>query len=230
MNSKPSGKNSTRFFSGVTSFAFMRPFTLRDSMTTTNVSVRLLKPWLPNSAVAGRECQFRNHYMLICLSGFYGRILTFCAKQGITKLKVEIRADRVDAPILKKFYSRAVQLLSNTRTFEIKRWDAETSSVRKGSATLRLEGWSAPITVENCVIKPDQEDSDLVLAADVLANSLNHHFRSRSASDKFNPLNSRDAVLSHPLADLLNVHPPAWDFADAFFSHPDSPKRPWPAP
>jgi hypothetical protein len=157
--------------------------------------------------------------------GFYGRILTFCAKQGITDLKVEIRTDRIDAPILKKFHSEAVKLLSDTRTFEIKHWDIETSTVKKQTATLRLQGWPAPLSVQDCVIKPDKEDSDLVLAADVIANSVNRHFGSRPAGDKFNSLNSRDAVLTHPLAGLLNIHPPAWDFSDAFFGHPLSPRR-----
>jgi hypothetical protein len=70
--------------------------------------------------------------------------------------------------------------------------------------------------------QPAARDSDLVLAADVLANSLNYHSWNRPGDKQFAPLNIKEAVLTHPLAHLLNVHqgPSIWDFADNFFAHP----------
>lgn len=86
--------------------------------------------------------------------------------------------------------------------------------------------------LQECIIQPAAKHSDLVLAADVLANSLNYHFRNRPAGEKFGPLNIKDAVVTHPIARLLNVHqgPLVRDFADNFFAHPLSLERPKAAP
>lgn len=160
--------------------------------------------------------------------GFYGRILTFCAKVGITNIAIEIRTDRVEGPILKKFHSQAEALLNDTRRYKLTRWDPETSKATKGNITLKLKGSPAPIAVRDCIIQPAAEDSDLVLVADVLANSLNYHFRNRPADKKFGPLNIKEAISTHPLARILNFRQgrPAWDFADSLFAHPRNPERP----
>jgi hypothetical protein len=160
--------------------------------------------------------------------GFYASILGFCSRVGITSVAVEIRTDRVDGPILNKFYSAGEDFLSDTRNYEVTRWDRETSKVTEGSVTLKLKGSPAPIAVRDCLIKPAADDSDLVLAADVLANSLNYHFRNRPTDKKFGPLNIKEAISTHPLAPLLIVRQSrsVWDFADSFFAHPSNPERP----
>jgi len=49
-------------------------------------------------------------------------------------------------------------------------------------------------------------DSDgLVLAADVLANSLNYLFKHRDADALYGPLNCMDAVAGHPIAAHLDA-------------------------
>jgi hypothetical protein len=53
---------------------------------------------------------------------------------------------------------------------------------------------------------PTLPDSDgLVLAADVLANSLNYLFKHRDADALYGPLNCVDAVAGHPLAAHLDA-------------------------
>jgi hypothetical protein len=160
--------------------------------------------------------------------GFYASILGFCARLGMANVAIEIRTDQVDGPILKEFHSKAGDFLSGTRNYPLTRWDPETSKVTKASVILKLEGSPAPIAVRDCVIKPAAEDSDLVLAADVLANSLNYHFRNRPTDKKFGPLNLTEAISTHPLASVLIVRQDRslWDFADSFFAHPRDPERP----
>jgi len=157
--------------------------------------------------------------------GFYGRVLAYCSALGIANMIVEIRTDKVDPPILKRFHSKAKALLSDTIVREVKRWDPKTSTVNKESITVKFQGPRPPITVEDCIIRPDPKDSDLVLAGDVLANSLYYQLRLRPADKKFGPLNIKALVLTHPLERLLVVRrsEAAPDFADIFFAHPLNP-------
>jgi hypothetical protein len=159
--------------------------------------------------------------------GFYGRVLGYCAALGVTSMIVEIRTDKVDLPILKRFHSKAKGLLSDTIVRGLKTWDRKTSTVKKGSITWRRGGPPPPLTVKDCVIHPDAEDSDLVLAADVLVNSLYYHFRNRPVDKRFGPLNIKEAVLTHALERLIVVRRSRTnpDFADIFFAHPLSPER-----
>jgi hypothetical protein len=159
--------------------------------------------------------------------GFYGSILAFCARMKIKEVSVEIRTDRIDGPILKRFHTAAINLLVDIREYELKRWDPETKTVRKGKLTLKFNGTPAPLAVTDCLIQPVEEDSDLVLAADVLANSVRYHLRCRAEDRKFGPLNIREAIQSHPLAPLFMVRqtPNVFDFSDSMFAHPLRPKH-----
>lgn len=66
-------------------------------------------------------------------------------------------------------------------------------------------------------------DADpIVMAADVLANSLHHHFRQRGANEMYEDLNRPGAVQGHPLARSLDTF---WnwggpDISDRLFRHP----------
>ncbi len=55
------------------------------------------------------------------------------------------------------------------------------------------------------VFKPIQEGDGLVLAADVLANSLNHLFKNRPRSELYGDLNRPEAVAHHPVAKNLDA-------------------------
>lgn len=80
----------------------------------------------------------------------------------------------------------------------------------------------------DCLIHPAEEDSDLVLAADILANSIRYNLRTRPEDKRFSPLNIREAIQMHPLAPLLVLRqtPEVFDFSDSIFAHPRNPDRP----
>jgi hypothetical protein len=159
--------------------------------------------------------------------GFYGKILSFCRRLGITRMTVEIRIDRVDGPILEEFRSAARDILTGTKKYPTKHYDPIAKKVTKGIATWKIESPSAPIDVQACVIRSTAKYPDLILAADVLANSLSHDLRNRASDQKLGPLNIKKAVSTHPLARLLQSGQSrlVYDFADGWFSHPQNPTR-----
>lgn len=57
--------------------------------------------------------------------------------------------------------------------------------------------------VTQLAINVVRDDDGYVLAADVLANSLNHLFKNRNQSELYTPLNRPEAIESHPIADSL---------------------------
>jgi hypothetical protein len=155
----------------------------------------------------------------------YGKILAFCAKSGKTRLEVEVLVDRVDDAILEQFRIDAKRLLEDERVVEIPFKDPTTGKRHKAKLILRLLNQPAPVSVSKCVVNLTSEHRELLLAADVLSNSLYGHLLNRPEEMKFHPLNSREAVSTHPLARFLNLGQPNFDFSDSFLSHPQSPKR-----
>jgi hypothetical protein len=80
-------------------------------------------------------------------------------------------------------------------------------------------------SVQELTIVPVCEGDGLVLAADVLANSLNYHFRNRAAGDLYRPLNSPAAIAGHPLATSLDAFE-VWGadlVGDGVYRHPLAP-------
>jgi hypothetical protein len=159
--------------------------------------------------------------------GFYGKILSFCWRLGITRMTVEVRIDRVDRPILQEFRSAARDLLTGTKQYPVTHRDPITKKVTKGTATWKLEGSPAPIDVHALIVRSDAKYPDLILAADVLANSLSYHLRNRAPEQNLGPLNTKESVSTHPLARLLQYGQSrsVYDFADGWFSHPQNPRR-----
>jgi hypothetical protein len=156
---------------------------------------------------------------------FYGRVLAFCAKAGKTALKIEVLVDRVDEAILKQFRADAKRLLEDQRRFEKTIRNPVTGEMSKAKITLTLVGHPPPVTIRECLIRSATEHDELLLATDVLANSINYYLLNRPAEEKFCPLNSREAIATHPLAPLLNLHRLARDFSDSFLAHPLNPDR-----
>ena len=159
--------------------------------------------------------------------GFYTKILDFCLKRGKTNLKIEIRTDKIDSPILKKFHQTGERFLCDERKIPLKKWNPETQSVVYGSLTLKHDTRS-PFNIEDYIIAPTADDNGAIFAADVLANSFNYLLRQRERKQRFEPLNCREAVASHPLISILYAHPQEskWDFADHMYAHPRRILRP----
>jgi hypothetical protein len=135
--------------------------------------------------------------------------------------------DRVDEGIKKIFIEAAHELLrfgSSPKQKEIKGFDPGRNEVVKGKtfsnwedSTGLLEGFpglSFSITYE---------DSSLTLVADVIANSLHHHFRARKDDSLGKALNTNEAIKGHTLEKNFYG---TWDnteqnyYADAVYIYP----------
>jgi len=84
---------------------------------------------------------------------------------------------------------------------------------------------SIETVVRSLSINPIREGDGLVLAADVLANSLNHLFKHRKDHQRYAALNTPEAVASHPLAKHLDafVNWGTGDLVgDGLYKHPKS--------
>ncbi|MBW8635577.1 hypothetical protein K1W69_00135 [Hoeflea sp. WL0058] len=160
-------------------------------------------------------------------AGLYSHIIAFLEERSRKKVSVEIRTDQIDSPIVKNFESVAKRLLSDDPYLTtVKGWDTITKKVVEGRVevgvnippSLKLE-----VVVTELAINVVREGDGYVLAADVLANSLNYLFKNRSSSELYKPLNHPDAVIEHPIAENLAAFCD-WGsgdpIGDKLYSHP----------
>ena len=82
-----------------------------------------------------------------------------------------------------------------------------------------------PIMIHQLDFKRVKHLDGLVLAADVLANSLAYLYRTRSAKERYRRLNRPEAVEAHPLAQSLDAFNDwgAFDASDLLYPHPCNP-------
>lgn len=163
-------------------------------------------------------------------NGLYAHLVAFLAERNRHSVDVEIRTDQVDAPIRTRFEEVAEELLNNDPVIS-ERTGFDTVEKVVVSRSLSV-GWDWPPeldfspTVRSLSIAIVPGSDGFVLAADVLANSLNHLFQNRDVSAMFGPLNCRDAVANHPLADHLDAF---WNWGagdcigDGLYRHPKQP-------
>ncbi len=160
--------------------------------------------------------------------GMYAKLLAFCMERGRHKLDIELRTDNVDGPIRDQFLKSAETLLDYGAKLKIvKGFDPVTKKVVEGTietaATPKSDQLPISIELLELVLKDDTDG--LVVAADVLANSLNHHFRQRQADQLFRALNTPDAFATHPLYQALDsfTNWGGYNFTDSYYSHPLNP-------
>jgi hypothetical protein len=157
--------------------------------------------------------------------GFFTKVVSFCLKSGLSEVKIDVRTDRVDAPILKDFEKRARQFLSNEGLkVKFTKWNPDSGTAVSRSIIIAPLTPALPLSAEISFVPPAPADAELILAADVLANSLNDLFQNRNSEQKFLPLNSLEAISSHPLFQCLDSYRPGFDFSDFRYSHPKRPR------
>lgn len=162
-------------------------------------------------------------------SGLYGHLVAFLAERDCTETVVEIRTDQVDSPIVKEFEKVATQLLSEDPFLKkAKGWNTITKQIVERTIEVRINyppEFQLGEIVKSMTLNAVVEDDGYVLAADVLANSLNYLFKNRGRSELYGPLNRPSAVEQHPLADVLNTFH-NWGsgdlLGDKLYSHPAS--------
>lgn len=162
-------------------------------------------------------------------SGLYSHLVAFLSERNKSGVDIEIRTDKVDVPIRGKFIEGAEELLNNDPSIQKSTgFDTVKKEVVTGTLTTTVK-WPADLDfspVVNSLSIETRADSDgLVLAADVLANSLNYLFIKRGQVALYGPLNCRQAVAGHPLADHLDAFL-NWGngdlVGDGLYQHPGS--------
>lgn len=142
-------------------------------------------------------------------SGLYGHLIAFLEERGRKELEIEVRSDLIDSPIVKKFEDVAERLLSEDPSLTNQTgFDTITKKVLSGG--IRIETKFPPemdieVVVRSLCINPVADGDGHVLAADVLANSLNYLFKSRKCDELYSALNAPEAVAVHPLAEHLDA-------------------------
>ncbi|WP_226622543.1 hypothetical protein [Brucella anthropi] len=160
--------------------------------------------------------------------GLYAHLIAFLEERDCKDIEIEVRTDRVDNPIVKDFIAVAERLLGDmTFNKTYRRFDTVTETLV--NRQIRISAILPPelqidLQVRSLQINAVDDDSDgLVLAADVLANSLVYHFKQRSGTEKYAKLNWPKAVNGHPLEkNLLSFND--WGdgdvVGDALYRHP----------
>lgn len=142
-------------------------------------------------------------------SGLYSHLVAFLLERGRQGMDVAIRTDQVDAPLVNRFIKVAEELLdSDPSVTETTGFDTIEKNVVTGSVTTTVK-WPPDLDfsplVNSLSIETVPDSDGLVLAADVLANSLNFLFKHRDADAKYGPLNCMEAIAKHPLAAHLDT-------------------------
>ncbi|PKR48445.1 hypothetical protein [Thalassospira marina] len=141
-------------------------------------------------------------------AGLYGHLIAFLEERNRKKVAVEVRTDQIDTPIVKNFEAFAKRLLSDDPYLKtVTGWDTVTKTVVEGQIEIGVRippEMQIETVVTQLAINAVRDDDDgYVLAADVLANSLNYLFKTRSQSELYAPLNRPEAIANHPIADSL---------------------------
>jgi hypothetical protein len=149
-------------------------------------------------------------------------------ERGKTLLHIEVRTDQVDDPIFKNFQAAAKSLLEyGAKIQKVTGFDPETKTVVKGTIQIPAvpPAQQLPITIVQIDFQRITTLDGLVLAADVLANSLAYHYRIRGNKERYRRLNKPDALASHPLFRSLDTF---WnwgtDLSDSLYAHPCDPE------
>jgi hypothetical protein len=140
--------------------------------------------------------------------GLYAHLVAFLAERDCVETVVEIRTDQVDSPIVAQFEHVARRLLSQDPLLsKVKGYNMVTKTPVEGTIEIRIDyppEMQFASVVKGLTINTTGDGDGYVLAADVLANSLNHLFMHRDASELYGPLNRQEAIAKHPLADCLS--------------------------
>lgn len=162
-------------------------------------------------------------------TGLYGHIVAFIEERKPGPVEIDVRTDRVDAPIAKLFRQKAEDLLSvGPKTYPATGYDTIDQRVVKGEIRSQIQyppELEIVTRVDKLTVTSVGDEDPLVVAADVLANSLLHHFRKRSGDALYADLNRPSAILGHPLEEALHSFR-NWggaDMSDRMYRHPKAP-------
>lgn len=163
-------------------------------------------------------------------TGLYGHLIAFLEERGKVDVEIEVRSDQIDPPIIEEFEKAALRLLSTApNVTPATGFDTATKKVLHGRVSIQAHyppELAIKMAVRSLCLNPIPAGDGLVLAADVLANSLNYLFKHRPADELFRPLNTPAAVATHPLAkhlDAFNNWGEGDLLGDRLYRHPNAP-------
>jgi len=163
-------------------------------------------------------------------NGLYGHLIAFLKECGKVDVEIEVRSDQIDPPIIEEFENAALRLLSTApNVTQATGFDMATKTVLNGQVSIQVHyppEFAIEMAVRSLRFNPIQAGDGLVLAADVLANSLYYLFKNRSAGELFGALNTPEAVAAHPLAknlDAFNNWGEGDLVGDRLYRHPNAP-------
>jgi len=161
--------------------------------------------------------------------GLFGKAVELCTDYVGKTFRLTVITDTIDASIKKCFEKSAKELLSfgnNAKVETVTGHEPVKKEVVKGKIISKVEDPNNSMgDFSGVQFTIGMEDSCLTFAADVIANSISHHFKNRGDDTIGSALNTIDAIRGHPLEsiiyglwkdDTLNY------FADALFMHPKS--------
>lgn len=139
----------------------------------------------------------------------YRHLIAFLEERQLKEIDIELRTDKIDNPIIDQFEAVAKVLLTEDPAVKkVEGFDTVTSRRVEGAIKVELKfppEMHIEAVVRSLSINPVREGDGLVLAADVLANSLEHLFKNRKDEERYNALNAPEAVAAHPLAKYLDA-------------------------
>lgn len=160
--------------------------------------------------------------------GLLCNVLAFLEEYHIESVALRIMTDPVDASTSKRFKMAVEHFLDDspleTRSTAL---DTETNQIVAGLSKIEIHwpDWLR-LTVEVNELAVECVEDGTTLAADVLANSLNHLFIHRSPNELYGPLNDAVAIKRHPIAEHFRLfnNPLVGDLVgDRLLAHPSAP-------
>jgi hypothetical protein len=140
-------------------------------------------------------------------AGLYAHLIAFLEERERKEVAIEVRTDPIDSPIVKNFEELAKRLLSDDPLLRtVKGWDTVTKQNVEGVIEVRVTmppSMQIEAVVTKLTINTVRDGDGYVLAADVLANSLNYLFKHRDQAELYKPLNQPAAIIKHPIAHHL---------------------------
>ncbi len=166
--------------------------------------------------------------------GLAMKVFYWCKQEYGDNFHIDYLTDRVDKVVLRLFeqaINEAIESLSlqnMTRTRETTVFDTQTREKRKKSVTSHLEfpeRWKIDQDRIGGVNLADP-DSPFIVVADVIANSLNHHFDELQVRSKGLTLGSSKAIDGYPLCGLFKgiQESDVPQGIDAVFQYPGRPE------
>ncbi len=160
-------------------------------------------------------------------SGLYSKVVAFCMERDERRLHIEVRTDRVDSPIVREFAAATKKLMDyGPAVKDVKGFDIRTKEVVHGSITVGpVATQLQDIEITKFELNVRDDSDGLVVAADVLVNSLHYLFKHRPAKEKYRALNTRSAFAAHPLFAHLDTFFDwgSYSHPDTFYRHPSDP-------